>query len=149
MQEYYHAIVVQVQNSKEVEFESLNLKQIHDMQWKLLCTCFHELTILFFRVFTSFSNRSEWVLFVCCYSFDNAIWLMKNCNLEFVKLSFVQLNRYETAPNFIRLRQNFASDCLLILAAFPCFYQFLRDVIIKLFCRSKQNNFFITSCKNW
>ena len=28
---------------------------------------------------------------------------------------------------------------------FPCFYQFLHDVIIKLFCRSKQNNFMITS----
>ena len=32
---------------------------------------------------------------------------------------------------------------------FTCFYQFLHNVIIKLFCRSKQNNFMITSCKNW
>ena len=30
-----------------------------------------------------------------------------------------------------------------------CFYHFLHDVIIKLFCRSKQNNFMITSWKNW
>ena len=35
------------------------------------------------------------------------------------------------------------------LAEFPCFYQSLHDVIIKLFCRSKRNNFMITSCKNW
>ena len=35
------------------------------------------------------------------------------------------------------------------LAEFTCFYQFLHDLIIKLFCRSKQNNYLITSCKNW
>ena len=29
--------IVPVQNPKEVEFKSLNLKQIHDIQWKLLC----------------------------------------------------------------------------------------------------------------
>ena len=32
---------------------------------------------------------------------------------------------------------------------FTCFYQFLHDVIIKLFCFDLQNNFMITSCKNW
>ena len=26
------------------------------------------------------------------------------------------------------------------LAEFPCFYQFMHDVIIKFFCRSKQSN---------
>ena len=30
-----------------------------------------------------------------------------------------------------------------------CFDQFLHDVIIILFYRSKQNNFLITSRKNW
>ena len=33
-------------------------------------------------------------------------------------------------------------------AEFPWIPQFLHDVIIKLFCRSKQNNFMIISCKN-
>ena len=28
--------------------------------------------------------------------------------------SWVQLNKYETAPNFIQLSQNLTSDCLLI-----------------------------------
>ena len=44
--------------------------------------------------------------------------------------SYVQLNKYETAPNFIQLSQNLTSDC---------FYQFLHDVITKLFffdCRT-------------
>jgi hypothetical protein len=31
------------------------------------------------------------------------------------------------------------------LAEFPCFYQLLHELIIKLFCRLKQNNFIITS----
>ena len=31
-----------------------------------------------------------------------------------------------------------------ILRCYNCFYQFLHDVIIVLFCRSKQNNFVIT-----
>ena len=34
------------------------------------------------------------------------------------------------------------------LAEFPCFYKFLHDVIIKLFCFDLQNNFLIISCKN-
>ena len=32
---------------------------------------------------------------------------------------------------------------------FTCFYQFLHDVLIKLFCFDLQNNFMSTSCKNW
>ena len=35
------------------------------------------------------------------------------------------------------------------LAEFTCFYQFLHVVIIQLFCFDLQNNFMITSCKNW
>ena len=35
------------------------------------------------------------------------------------------------------------------LAEFPYSYQFLHDVIIKLFCFDLQNNFMITTCKNW
>jgi hypothetical protein len=31
---------------------------------------------------------------------------------------------------------------------FTCFYQFLHDVLIKLFCFGMQNNFVSTSCKN-
>ena len=34
------------------------------------------------------------------------------------------------------------------LAKFTSFYQ-LHAVIIKLFCFEQQNNFMITSCKNW
>ena len=53
---------------------------------KLFCTCFHELTILFFRVFTSFSKTNESSCLFAAFFFDNAIcW---NCsgiceNLEF------------------------------------------------------------------
>ena len=35
------------------------------------------------------------------------------------------------------------------LAEFPWILQFLHDVIMKLFCFDLQNNFLITSCKNW
>ena len=62
--------------------------------------------------------------------------------------TLVQLNEYETAPYFIQLCQSiglFTDFCVV-----TCFYQFLHNVIIKLFCRSKQNNFMsTTSCKNW
>ena len=44
----------------------------------------------------------------------------------------VQLNKYDTAPNFIQLNH----------VDFTCFYQFLHYVIIKLFCTSRQNNFY-------
>ena len=60
----------------------------------------------------------------------------------------VQLNKYETAPNFIQFSQNLTSDCLLIQLNFPVFTQFLHDLIIKLFCFDLQNNFLIRSCKN-
>ena len=62
-------------------------------------------------------------------------------------ISLVQLNKYETASNFIQLSQNFG--LFVDLCVFTCFYQFLHDVIIKLFCFDLQNNFMITSCKNW
>ena len=39
------------------------------------------------------------------------------------------------------------SDCLLI-CVFTCFYQFLHDVTMKLFCFDLENSFMITSCKN-
>ena len=32
----------------------------------------------------------------------------------FLKIILLQLNKYETAPNFIQLSQNLTSDCLLI-----------------------------------
>ena len=62
--------------------------------------------------------------------------------------ALVQLNKYETALNFIQISQNLTLDCLLINLNFLIFTQFLHDLIIKLFCRSKQNNFLIRSCKN-
>ena len=49
--------------------------------------------------------------------------------------AFVQLNEYETDPNFIQLTQNLTLDCL---AEFTCFYQFFHDVIIKLFWSAEQ-----------
>ena len=61
----------------------------------------------------------------------------------------LQPNKHETTPNFIQLSQNLTLDCLLIQLNFPAFMQFLHELIIKLFYRSKQNNFIITSCKNW
>jgi len=68
----------------------------------------------------------------------------------FKEPTLVQFDKYETAPNFIQLNQNLTYLVLFVdLAEFARFYQLLHDVIIKLFCRSKQNNFMITSCKNW
>ena len=40
---------------------------------------------------------------------------------------------------------NWARTWHRIVCWFLCFYHFLHDVIIKLFCRSKQNNFMVTS----
>ena len=60
----------------------------------------------------------------------------------------VQLNKYETAPNFIQVSQNLTLDCLLILLNFPVFTKLLHDLIIKLFCFDLQNHFMIRSCKN-
>ena len=59
--------------------------------------------------------------------------------------TYVQLNEYETIPYFLQLNQIlFVNFCV-----FTCFYQFLHDVIITLFCFDLQNNFMIKSCKNW
>ena len=65
--------------------------------------------------------------------------------------NLVQLDKYETAPNFIQLSPMPKLEIGLFVdfCVFPCFYQFLHDLIIKLFCRSKQNNFMIRSYKNW
>ena len=35
-----------------------------------------------------------------------------NCVLN--KTIYIQLNKYETAPNFIQLNQNLTSDCLVV-----------------------------------
>ena len=48
------------------------------------------------------------------------------------RTKYVQLNKYETAPAFIQLNQHLT--LFVDLAEFPCFYQFLDDVIMKLFC---------------
>ena len=40
-------------------------------------------------------------------------------------------------------------NCHTLFLLVHYLHYFLHDVIIKLFYRSKQNNFLITSCKNW
>ena len=40
------------------------------------------------------------------------------------RLTLIQLNKYETAPNFIQLSQNLTLDCLLISVFFPVFPSF-------------------------
>ena len=77
--------------------------------------------------------------FVILFTWQLALW----ANLK----TKVQLNEYEKAPYFIQLSQNMTSDCLLI-CVFTCFYQFLHDVTMKLFCFDLENSFMITSCKN-
>ena len=72
-------------------------------------------------------------------------FFLKEANLNHSK---IQLNRYETAPNSIQLNPKLDIGLFVDLAEFTCFYQFLHDVIIKLFCFDLQNNFMITSCKN-
>ena len=42
-------------------------------------------------------------------------------NLKFLQFAVLQLNKYETAPNFIQLGQNLKSDCLLISVFLPVF----------------------------
>ena len=65
-----------------------------------------------------------------------------------MKTRKVQLNEYETVLYFLQLSQNLTWKLISVYLS-ACFYQFLHDVLIKLFCRSKQNNFMSTSCKNW
>ena len=51
-------------------------------------------------------------------------------------LTVVQLNKYETALEFIYSSQNLTSDCLLIFGLYPIFtwiYQNLPDLNLKLF----------------
>ena len=45
----------------------------------------------------------------------------------------IQFNKYETAPNIIQLNQNLTSDFFVEFAEFTCFYQFLRDLLQKLY----------------
>ena len=40
-------------------------------------------------------------------------------NVSIKRPVLLQLNEYETAPNFIQLTQNLASDCLLIYSQVP------------------------------
>ena len=79
-------------------------------------------------------------------------WITKvsnNLKLESAPGYAVQLNEYETALSFIQLNPKIDIGLFVDLAEFPCFYQFLHDVIKKLFCFDLQNNFMITTCKNW
>ena len=46
---------------------------------------------------------------------------------------------------FSRIKPKIDIGLFVDFCIFTCFYQFLHDVIIILFCRSKQNNFMITS----
>ena len=59
----------------------------------------------------------------------------------------VQLDKYEVAPIFFSIKPKLDVGLFVDLAEFTCFYQFLHDVIIELFCFDLQNNFMITSCK--
>ena len=65
---------------------------------------------------------------------------MKNYLVTSKKLgdffTILQLNEYETVPYFLQSSQKLFVD----FCVFTCFYQFLRDVIIILFCRSKQSD---------
>ena len=47
--------------------------------------------------------------------------------------SYRQLNEYETVLYFLQLSQNLTWE-FVDFCAFTCFYQFLHDVLIKLFC---------------
>ena len=63
--------------------------------------------------------------------------------------TLVQLNGYEwDSYIFSSIKSKLDIGLFVDFCAFTCFYQLLPDVIIILFCRSKQNNFMITSCKN-
>ena len=70
---------------------------------------------------------------------------VKSIEITFKSPSFntvttvVQVNEYETAQYFIQLNQNLTSDKLSVdFCVFTCFYQFLHDVIIKLFWSAEQ-----------
>ena len=66
----------------------------------------------------------------------------------YFSMEFVQLNKYETAPKFYLIKPKLDIG-LFVDFWLLCFYQFLRDVIIELFCFDLQNNFIVPSCKNW
>ena len=60
--------------------------------------------------------------------------------------TLVQLNGYEwDSYIFSSIKSKLDIGLFVDFCAFTCFYQLLPDVIIILFCRSKQNNFMITS----
>ena len=65
------------------------------------------------------------------------LWRKRCCTCTSTVAYLLQLNEYETAPNFIQLSQNLTSDCLLNFVFLPVFTSFC---MIKLFFRSKQNN---------
>ena len=50
----------------------------------------------------------------------------------------IQLNKYETAPNFIQLSQNLTLDCLLISVDLPVLPVFACDHKIVLFLSADQ-----------
>jgi hypothetical protein len=52
----------------------------------------------------------------------------------------VQLDKYDTAANFYSIKPKLDMRLFVDFCIFTCFYHFFHDVIIKLFCRSKQKN---------
>ena len=58
-------------------------------------------------------ETSHYVSFVKCGLGPDAPWCFFDSMAD-RKGNYLQLNKYETAPNFIQLSQNLTSNCLLI-----------------------------------
>ena len=77
---------------------------------------------------------------LCNHSFGFSMWIR----------NLLQLNEYEAVPYSLQLNKPKLYIWLFVnFCVFTCFYQFLHDGIIILFCFLMQSNVMITSCKNW
>ena len=47
-----------------------------------------------------------------------------NCGITFFFLIYIQLNEYETAPYFLQLIRNMATNCLFTFVFFPILPEF-------------------------
>ena len=74
-------------------------------------------------------SKNLWIRGLICWGCAKFFLLniSKQVGREGLELNFcwsLQLDKYETAPNFIQLSQNLTSDCLLIFVYLPVFTGF-------------------------
>ena len=77
-------------------------------------------------------------------------WHLKHHKQDSIKLKVVITAKWIWDSSiFYSIKPKLDMWLFVDFCVFPFFYQFLHDVIIKLFCFDLQNNFMITLWKNW